>query len=105
MSNLLLINRLYNVSDREIREWIESRGIGTKSIRVVRDLVTGASPSFGHVELKSSTALKEAIFLLDGNECVIRPSGNRRSRLRIVTALLRRRSCLCFIAPTIASAE
>jgi hypothetical protein len=28
--------------------------------------VTGASPSFGHVELKSSTALKEAIFLLNG---------------------------------------
>jgi RNA recognition motif-containing protein len=66
MSNLLLINVPYDVSDREIREWIESRGIGTKSIRVVRDLVIGASPSFGHVELKSSTALKEAIFLLDG---------------------------------------
>ena len=66
MSNLLLINVPYNVSDREIREWIESRGIGTKSIRVVRDLVTGASPSFGHVELRGSTALKEAIFLLDG---------------------------------------
>jgi len=66
MSNLLLINVPYNVSDREIREWIESRGIGTKSIRVVRDLVPGASPSFGHVELKSNTALKEAIFLLDG---------------------------------------
>jgi RNA recognition motif-containing protein len=66
MSNLLLINVPYNVSDREIREWIESRGIGTKSIRVVRDLVAGASPSFGHVELKSSTALKDAILLLDG---------------------------------------
>lgn len=66
MPNLLLINVPYNASDREIREWIESRGIGTKSIRIVRDLVTGASPSFGHVELKSRTELKEAIFLLDG---------------------------------------
>jgi RNA recognition motif-containing protein len=66
MSNLLLINVPFNASDREVREWVESRGIGTKSIRVVRDLVTGASPSFGHVELKSSTALKEAIVLLDG---------------------------------------
>jgi RNA recognition motif-containing protein len=66
MSNLLLINVPYNASDREIREWIESRGIGTKSIRIVRDLVTGASPSFGHVELKSSTPLKEAISILDG---------------------------------------
>jgi len=47
MSNLLLINLPYNASDREIREWIESRGIGTKSIRIVRDVVSGVSPAFG----------------------------------------------------------
>jgi hypothetical protein len=66
MSNLLLVNLPHNASDREIREWIESRGIGTKSIRIVRDVVTGASPSSGHVELKGSTALNEAILILDG---------------------------------------
>lgn len=66
MLNLLLVNVPYNASDREIREWIESRGILTKSIRVVRDLVTGASPSFGHVELKGGTSLKEAISILNG---------------------------------------
>jgi len=66
MSNLLLVNLPYNASDREVREWIESRGIGTKSIRVVRDLVPGASPSFGHVELKGISELKEAISILDG---------------------------------------
>lgn len=66
MSILLLINLPYNASDREIREWIESRGIGTKSIRIVRDLVTGVSPAFGHVELKGSIELKEAISILDG---------------------------------------
>jgi RNA recognition motif-containing protein len=68
MSNLLLLNLPYDATDREIREWIESRGIGTKTIRVVRDLVPGASPSFGHVELKSSIALKEAISILDGKK-------------------------------------
>jgi RNA recognition motif-containing protein len=68
MSNLLLLNLPYNATDREIREWIESRGIGTKTIRVVRDLVPGASPSFGHVELKSRIALKEAISILDGKK-------------------------------------
>jgi hypothetical protein len=62
----LLINLPYNASDREIREWIESRGIGTKSIRIVRDLVAGVSPAFGHVELKGSIELKEAISILDG---------------------------------------
>jgi RNA recognition motif-containing protein len=66
MSNLLLVNLPYNASDREIREWIESRGIGTKSIRIVRDQVTGVSPAFGHVELKSNIDLNEAISILDG---------------------------------------
>jgi hypothetical protein len=54
MSNLLLMNLPYNASDREIREWIESRSIGTKSIRIIRDLVSGVSSAFGHVELKGS---------------------------------------------------
>jgi RNA recognition motif-containing protein len=66
MSNLLLINLPWNVSDREIRQWVESRGIEAKSIRVIRDLVAGASPSFGRVELKSSTSMKEAVSILDG---------------------------------------
>ena len=66
MSNLLLVNLPHNASDREIREWIESRGIGTKSIRIVRDLVAGVSPTFGHVELKGDVELKEAISILDG---------------------------------------
>jgi len=66
MSNLLLINLPYNASDCEIREWIESRGIGTKSIRIIHDLVAGVSPAFGHVELKGGIDLKEAISILDG---------------------------------------
>ena len=66
MSNLLLVNLPYNASDREIREWIESRGIGTKSIRIVRDQVAGVSPAFGHIELKGDVELNEAISILDG---------------------------------------
>ena len=65
MPDLLLANLPYNASDHEIREWIESRGIETKSIRVVRDLVSGVSPAFGRVELKGSIELKEAIGILD----------------------------------------
>jgi hypothetical protein len=68
MSKLLLVNLPYNASDREIRKWIESRGIGTKSIRTVRNLVTGPSPAFGHVELKGGIELKEAISIL---ECTV----------------------------------
>jgi len=68
MSNLFLINLPNNASDREIREWIESRGIGTKSIRVVRNLLAGVSAAFGHVELKDSIELHEAISVLDGKK-------------------------------------
>ena len=66
MSNLLLFNLPYNVSDHEIRQWMESYGIGTNSIRIVRDVVSGLSPVFGHVELKGGIELEEAISMLDG---------------------------------------
>ena len=66
MSNLLLANLPYNASDRELREWIESRGIETRSIRIIRDVVTGTSAAFGRVELKDSFGVKEAISILDG---------------------------------------
>jgi RNA recognition motif-containing protein len=79
MSDLLLMNIPYNASNREIREWIESRGVETKSIRIVRDLVTGASPAFGHVELQGSIELKEAISILHGkrmrNQTVLAKEG------------------------------
>jgi RNA recognition motif-containing protein len=68
MSNLLLINLPYNASDREIRHWLESRDIRIKSIRIVRDEVTGTSPAFGHVELRGSIELQEAIVILNGKK-------------------------------------
>jgi len=66
MSKLFLINIPYNSSDRELQEWVESRGIQTRSIRIVRDLVAGVSPAFGYVELKDETQIQEAINTLNG---------------------------------------
>jgi hypothetical protein len=43
---LFFINVPYNCSDRELHEWIESRGIEVVSIRMIRDLVAGVSPAF-----------------------------------------------------------
>jgi len=68
MSKLFFINIPYNCSDRELLEWVESRGIGTRSIRIVRDLVAGVSPAFGYVELKDVTQIKEAITILNGKK-------------------------------------
>jgi RNA recognition motif-containing protein len=68
MSKLFFVNIPYNCSDRELQEWVESRGIETRSIRIVRDLVAGVSPAFGYVELKDSTLTKEAVDILNGKK-------------------------------------
>jgi RNA recognition motif-containing protein len=68
MSKLFLVNIPYNCSDRELLEWVESRGIATRSIRIVHDLVAGVSPAFGYVELKDETQIKEAVLILNGKK-------------------------------------
>jgi RNA recognition motif-containing protein len=68
MSKLFFVNIPYNCSDRELQEWVESRGIETRSIRIVRDLVAGVSPAFGYVELKDDTRIQEAISILNGKK-------------------------------------
>ena len=65
-SQLFLMNLPYNCSERELKEWIESRGIDVESIRIIRDLVSGASPAFGYAVLKDHTRLEEAITALNG---------------------------------------
>ena len=66
MSKLFFVNIPYNCSDRELQEWVESRGIETRSIRIVRDIVEGVSPAFGYVELKDDSRIQEAIGILNG---------------------------------------
>ena len=66
MSKLFLVNIPYNCSERELQEWVESRGFETRSIRIVRDLVAGVSPAFGYVELQDDTQTHEAIDILNG---------------------------------------
>src|SRR5947207_1752457 len=68
MSKLFFVNIPYNCSDRELQDWVESRGIETRSIRIVRDLVAGVSPAFGYVELKDDTRIQEAINVLNGKK-------------------------------------
>jgi len=67
-SQLFFTNLPYNCSDRELKEWIESRGIETRSIRIIHDLVAGVSPAFAYADLKDHTQLLEAASLLDGKK-------------------------------------
>jgi len=68
MSKLFFVNIPYNCSDRELQEWVESRGIETRSVRIVRDLVSGVSPAFGYIELQDDTQIQEAINTLNGKK-------------------------------------
>jgi RNA recognition motif-containing protein len=68
MAKLFFVNIPYNCSDRELQEWVESRGVETRSIRIVRDLVAGVSPAFGYVELKDESRMQEAIAVLNGKK-------------------------------------
>ena len=67
-SQLFFVNIPYNCSDRELREWIESRGIETESVRIIRDLVAGVSPAFAYADLKDHTRLDEAMSVLNGKK-------------------------------------
>ena len=73
MATLLLVNLPYNASDRELREWIESRGIQTDTILITRcpvmemSIVFGKTPAAsGLIELKDGMEIQEAISILNG---------------------------------------
>ena len=83
MSQLFFVNVPHDCSDSELRDWIHSSGIETESIRIIRDLVSGASPVFAYAKLKDASSLEHAISVLNGKRM--------RTRFVIVTrALLRR---------------
>ena len=67
-SQLFFTNIPYNCSDRELKDWIESRGVEIRSIRIMRDRVAGVSPAFAYADLKDDARLQEAVSLLDGKK-------------------------------------
>jgi RNA recognition motif-containing protein len=67
-TELFFTNAPYNCSDRELKEWIESRGIETLTIRIIPDLVSGASPSFAYASLKNEAQIEEAVSALNGQK-------------------------------------
>jgi RNA recognition motif-containing protein len=68
MALLFFRNIPYNCSNRELRDWIESREIPVISVRIVHDLVAGVSPAFAYAALKNPTQLDEALTLLNGKK-------------------------------------
>ena len=54
MNNLLLANIPHTCKDDDLRSWIEARGFKVSGLRMIRDEVSGSSPSFARVELHVS---------------------------------------------------
>jgi hypothetical protein len=76
-STILLIENVpVDCDEQYLSFWIEARGFRTMQIRLVRDIVSGTSPSFAHVKLMVDSKLSEAVRTLDGQRL-----GGRRIRV------------------------
>jgi len=68
MAEIFLTNLPHDCSDRELREWVESRGIEVRSTRIILDLETGVSPAFGYVEIENAEFVKVGAASLNGRK-------------------------------------
>ena len=86
MGTLFMVNVPHNCSDEELVDWVQSSGIEVKHIRVIRDLVSGASPSFAYVEISEETAITDAVGKLNGHNIRERVIMVSEARLRRTAA-------------------
>jgi hypothetical protein len=55
-----------------LRRWIEARGYKVAAVQLIRDDVSGTSPSFAYVQLMDETKLDEATETLHGQRLLSR---------------------------------
>ena len=84
MGTLFMVNVPHNCSDEELTDWVQSSGIEVRSVRVIRDLVSGASPSFAYVEITEKIPVAAAVLTLNGH--------NIRERVIMVSEARHRRT-------------
>ena len=65
---LLFSNVPPDCHDEYLRAWVEARGYQVSSLKLIRDQVTGTSPSFAHVQLMNVGKIEEAQRSLDGQD-------------------------------------
>jgi RNA recognition motif-containing protein len=83
MGTLFMVNVPHNCNDEELTAWVESSGIEVKRVRLIRDLVSGASPSFAYVDIEEQIPIAAAVEKLNGHnirERVIMVSEARKGR-------------------------
>jgi len=65
-SKVYLGNLEYGITEGEIEAAFAEKGLTPKSVRVVKDKLTGRSKGFGFVELETEDDVAKAIEALDG---------------------------------------
>ena len=83
MNTLFMVNVPHNCSDEELAQWVQSSGIEVERVRLIRDLVSGASPSFAYVDITEKIPLADAVSKLNGHnirERVVMVSEARKGR-------------------------
>ena len=65
-AKLLFSNVPFDCSDDLLSRWIEARGYSVLNVKLIRDVVSGTSPCFAHVQLDHATKLDDATRDLDG---------------------------------------
>ena len=54
MDRLLFANVPHDYNHEDLRTWIEDRGLSVDGIKMIRDAVSGSSPSFARVKLNTA---------------------------------------------------
>lgn len=65
---LLFSNVPADCHDDYLWAWVEARGYRVSSLRLIRDQVSGTSPSFAHVQLMNAGKIDEAERALNGQD-------------------------------------
>ena len=68
MPKLLFSNVPRDCRDDYLWAWVEARGYRVSSLKLIRDQVSGTSPSFAHVQLMNMGKIDEAERSLNGQE-------------------------------------
>jgi RNA recognition motif-containing protein len=83
MGTLFMVNVPHNCNDEELALWVRSSGVEVERVRLIRDLVSGASPSFAYVDITEQVPVADAVEKLNGHnirERVILVSEARKGR-------------------------
>lgn len=66
VATLFMVNVPHNCSETELSDWVSASGIPVKSVRMIRDIVAGVSPSFAYVDILETVRTADAVSRLNG---------------------------------------